>query len=65
MKKTVVNYTTSDNGENVKTTLSVSSNATDGIKDWEIVDDHLLRLKSSRLPDGGARIYTITVSCHR
>jgi len=62
MKKTVVNYTTSDNGENVKTTLSVTSNATDGIKDWEKVDDHLLRLKSSRLPDGGVRIYTITVS---
>jgi HYR domain len=62
MKKTVVNYTTSDNGENVKTTISVSSNATDGIKDWEIVDDHLLRLKSSRLPDGTVRIYTITVT---
>ncbi|MDZ4806676.1 MAG: HYR domain-containing protein [Bacteroidota bacterium] len=62
MKKTAVNYTTSDNGENVKTALSVSSNTTDGIKDWEITDDHLLRLKSSRLPDGAVRIYTITVT---
>lgn len=62
MKKTVVNYTTSDNGENVKTTLSVSSNTTDGIKDWEIADDHLLRLKSSRLSDGAVRVYTITVT---
>ena len=62
MKKTVVNYTTSDNGANVKTALSVSSNATDGSKDWEITDDHLLRLKSSRLPDGSVRVYTITVT---
>lgn len=62
MKKVAVNYTSSDNGENVKTALSVSSNATDGIKDWEIVDDHLLRLKASRLPDGTPRIYTITLS---
>ena len=61
MKKVAVNYTTSDNGGNVKTTISVSSNATDGTKDWEITDDHLLRLKASRLADGSARIYTITV----
>ena len=62
MKKVAVNYTTSDNWENVKTAVSVSSNATDGIKDWEMVDDHLVRLKSSRLPDGTPRIYTITVT---
>ena len=61
MKKVAVNYTTSDNGQNVKTVMSVSSNTTDGIQDWEIVDDHLLRLKSSRLPDGTPRIYTIAV----
>lgn len=62
LKKVGIFYNTSDNGENVKTALSVSSNATDGIKDWEIVDDHLLRLKASRLSDGSLRIYIIKVT---
>lgn len=62
MKKVSVNYTASDKSDSVKTTLSVSSNATDGVKDWEIVDNHLIRLKSSRLADGSPRIYTVTVT---
>ena len=62
MKRVRVDFTTSDNAENVKTALSVSSNTTDGIRDWEIVDDHLLRLKASRLGDGSPRIYMITVT---
>lgn len=62
MKKVVVNYLASDNGGKVKTTLSVTSNATDGTQDWEIVDDHLLRLKASRLPEDKARIYQVTVT---
>jgi len=61
MKKVSVYYIAADNAQDVKTTLSVSSNATDGTRDWEITDDHLLRLKASRLPDGTPRIYTITV----
>ncbi len=62
LKKVGVYYSISDNAQDVKTEVSVSSNATDGSKDWEIVDDHLLRLKASRLPDGKVRIYTITVT---
>jgi hypothetical protein len=62
LKKVGVYYSTTDNAQDVKTKISVSSNATDGQKDWEIVDEHLLRLKASRLPDGSARIYTITVT---
>ena len=62
LKKVGVYYSTSDNAQNVKTEISVSSNATDGSKDWEIVDEHLLRLKASRLPDGSPRIYIITVT---
>ena len=62
LKKVGVYYSTSDNAQDVKTEISVSSNATDGSKDWEIVDDHLLRLKASRLPDGSPRIYIITVT---
>lgn len=62
MKKVGLNYSVKDNGEDVKTVVTVSSNSTDGIKDWEIVDDRNLRLKASRLPDGSPRIYTITVT---
>lgn len=62
MKKVVVRYEASDNSGTVKTALSVTSNATDGIKDWEIIDDHLIRLKSSRLPEDKARIYQVTVT---
>lgn len=62
MKKVAVYYTTSDNADKVTTTIAVTSNATDGIKDWLIEDEHLVRLKSSRLPDGSVRIYTITVT---
>lgn len=61
LKRVAVYYVASDYGENVKTAIAVSSNATDGIKDWEIVNDHLLRLKSSRLADGSVRIYSISV----
>jgi len=64
MKKVAVNYTVSDNAQNVKTVLSVRSNDTESNnKDWEIIDDHLVRLKSSPLSSGTPRIYTITVSC--
>ncbi len=62
MKKINVNYTASDNAQEVTTILSVSSNATDGVADWEIVDNHLLKLKASRLPDGTPRVYIITVT---
>jgi hypothetical protein len=62
MKKTKVKFSATDNGGNVTTAIAVSSNATDGIKDWEIIDEGELRLKASRLSDGSPRIYTITVT---
>lgn len=62
LKKVVVNYDVSDNSGTVKTNIAVSSNTTDGVKDFEIIDDHLLRLKASRLPDDSPRVYTITVT---
>lgn len=61
MKKTKVFFKTSDNGGKVTTELFVKSNSTDKAKDWEIVDENELRLRSSRLTDGSPRIYTITV----
>ncbi len=62
MKKVSVNYSASDNGQNVTTALSVSSNTIDDVKDWEIIDNHLLKLKASRLSDGTPRVYIITVT---
>ncbi len=62
LKKVSVNYTTSDNTGNVKTAIAVSSNTTDGIKDWEVLGDRLVRLKASRLADGTPRVYMITVT---
>ncbi|MEO5946763.1 MAG: hypothetical protein ABIP79_08095 [Chitinophagaceae bacterium] len=62
MKKTKLKFSASDNGGEVTTDIAVSSNASDGIKDWQLLDNSELRLKSSRLPDGSPRIYTITVT---
>ena len=63
MKKVGVYYTVSDNGEAVKTTVTVTSNAPAGeAPDFEVIDKEEIRLKASRLPDGSPRIYTITVS---
>jgi hypothetical protein len=63
MKNVAVNYTTSDNAQDVTSVLSVSSNdITSTTRDWEIVNNHLVRLKSSRLASGEPRIYTIAVT---
>ena len=62
LKRVSVNYYVSDNAGDVKTVLTVASNATDGVKDFEIIDNNALRLKASRLPDGAPRIYTITIT---
>jgi hypothetical protein len=62
LKKVVVSYTATDKSDNVKTAITVSSNATDGVADYEIIDENSLRLKASRLADGSPRIYTILVT---
>jgi hypothetical protein len=63
MKNVTVSYTASDNAQDVTTVLSVSSNdITSTTPDWEIINNHLVRLKSSRLASGGPRIYTIVVT---
>lgn len=63
MKKVAVYYSASDNGQDVASVLSVSSNNTDSTaRDWEVINNHLLRLKASRLADGTPRIYSITVT---
>ena len=63
MKKMAVYYTASDNGEEVSSVLTVTSNDSESInRDSEIINNHLIRLKASRLPNGEPRIYTITVT---
>lgn len=64
MKKIGVYYTASDNGEEVNTSISVTSNYyAPGVKDSEVLGDHLVALQSSPLPGGETRVYTITVTC--
>ncbi len=64
MKKVAVWYTVSDNAEEVKAVLSINSNDTESnSRDWEIINNHMVRLKTTPLPDGTPRVYTITVSC--
>lgn len=53
----------------VTTTLSVTSNEPVGSNeqgdvngDWEVVNDHLVRLRAERLGAGTGRIYTITIT---
>lgn len=61
MKRVRLNYTVSDNAQEVKTTVAISSNDnTPG--NWELVDDHQVRLRSSRLTDGSPRVYTISIT---
>ncbi len=63
MKKVGVYYTASDNAREVNTVLSVISNDTESkSRDWEVINNHLIHLKASHLPDGTQRIYTITVT---
>ncbi len=62
LKKVGIYYNVSDNAGEVNTVVTVKSNhANPG--DWEIVNNHLVRLRTTTLPDGGSRVYTITVSC--
>jgi photosystem II stability/assembly factor-like uncharacterized protein len=64
-----VNYTATDNCP-LTCVLTVSSNEPinglgdgDAEPDWEVVDDHNVRLRSERAGKGGDRIYTITTTC--
>ena len=63
MKKIGVYYTASDNEEVASSVLSVNSNDQESANsDWQIVNNHLIRLKAARLSNGEPRIYTITIT---
>jgi subtilisin-like proprotein convertase family protein len=69
MVDVTVSYGTSDNCGPVTTALSVTSNEPingtgdgDTVPDWEVVDNHHVRLRAERAGTGTGRIYTITIT---
>jgi hypothetical protein len=70
MRTVTVNYAVTDNcGGNIATQLSVSSNEPisgtgpgDLSPDWQIINNHTVKLRAERSPSGTGRIYTITIT---
>ena len=62
MKEVAVRYIATDNANETTCAVTVSSNDST-TQNWEVVNNHLVRLKQIRLSNGRARIYMITVTC--
>lgn len=69
MRNVTVSYGINDNCTVPNTTISVSSNEPvngtgdgDTGPDWEIIDNHHIRLRAERAGNGTGRIYTITIT---
>ena len=65
-----VGYSTTNNCGPVTCSLGVVSNEpingtgdSDSAPDWEIIDEHHLRLRAERAGNGSRRVYTITITC--
>src|SRR4030095_1956003 len=69
MEPVTVNYTITDNCPTTCVLTVTSNEPTDGLgdgdssPDWEVIDDHHVRLRSERAGSGIGRTYTITVTC--
>lgn len=69
MVNVAVNYSVEDHCGPVNLSLSVKSNEPingtgegDGAPDWQVVNAHLVRLRSERGGKGNGRVYTITIT---
>jgi hypothetical protein len=69
MRTVTVNYTSTDNCYS-DCELTVTSNepvsgtgSGDLSPDWQIIDDHRVKLRAERKANGSGRIYTITITC--
>ena len=70
MVDVTVDYSTANNCGPATCSLSVVSNEPvngtgdgDSAPDWEIVDEHHIRLRAERAANRSGRIYTITITC--
>jgi len=71
MKNVNVNYTSTDNcpGPITCKITAISDEPENGTgdgdtaPDWEITDDHHIKLRAERAGNGDGRVYTVTVSC--
>jgi len=70
MRDITLNYSVTDNCViNPNTTVSIQSNEPvngtadgDTDPDWEIIDNHHIRLRAERAANGNGRVYTITIT---
>jgi len=71
MKNVNVNYTSTDNCPGpISCQITVTSNEPengtgdgDTAPDWEILNDHHIKLRAERAGNGNGRIYTVKISC--
>jgi hypothetical protein len=70
MQDVTINYTATDNCPGLNCVLAVTSNEPlngtgdgDTSPDWEIIDNHHVRLRAERAGTGKGRIYTVTTTC--
>ena len=71
MKNVNVNYTSTDNCPgpitcNITVTSDEPENGTgdgDAAPDWELIDDHHIKLRAERAGNGNGRVYTVALTC--